>query len=81
MKKERTTDVHGINSSRRAFIKKVGTAAAGLLVVPYLKPSGVVAYSRGLTSFYLATVAITDTTNTPADSYVLTMPGAESNRR
>ena len=70
MKRDRTAEFHDMNSSRRAFIKKVGTAAAGLLVVPYLKPSGVVAYSRGLTSSYLATVAITNTSNTPADSYV-----------
>ena len=59
----------GIEPSRRKFIKIVGTAAAGLLVVPYLKPSGVFAYSHRLPSSYLATVAITDTTNTPADSY------------
>ena len=61
---------HGLNSSRREFIRNVGTAAAGLLVVPYLKPSGVFAYNLGRTSSYLATVAVTNTTNTPADSYV-----------
>ncbi len=58
-----------MDSSRRRFIKTVGTAAAGLLVVPYLKPSGVFAYNHKRTSSYLATVAITNTTGTPADSY------------
>jgi uncharacterized protein (DUF362 family) len=61
---------NAMNTSRRHFIKKVSTAAAGLLAVPYLKPSGVLAYNSQLTSPYLATVAITNTTNTPADSYV-----------
>jgi uncharacterized protein (DUF362 family) len=61
---------HAANSSRRNFIKKVGSAAAGLFVMPYLKPSGVVAYSHELSPSYLATVAITNTTDTPADSYV-----------
>ena len=63
-----------MNSSRRKFIKTVGTAAAGLLVVPYLKPSGVLAYNHKRSSSYLATVAITNTNPksgaTPADSYV-----------
>jgi hypothetical protein len=68
-------DAFEIGSSRRRFIKHIGTAAAGLLVVPYLKPSGIFAYAHrgksflGIPSDYLATVAITDTTNTPADSY------------
>ncbi len=59
-----------MKSSRRSFIKTVGTAAAGLVVVPYLKPSGVLAYNHRAYSSYLATVAICNTTNTPADSYV-----------
>ena len=64
------TEITGeADSSRRRFIKTVGTAAAGLLVVPYLKPSGVFAYSHNRTSSSAATVAITDTTNTAADSY------------
>ncbi|HTP12343.1 MAG TPA: DUF362 domain-containing protein, partial [Bacteroidota bacterium] len=57
------------NSSRREFIKKVGAAGAGLLAIPYLKPSGVFAYDLRKNSSYLATVAVTNTTNTPADSY------------
>ena len=64
----------GMNSSRRSFIKTIGAAAAGLIVVPYLKPSGVFAYNHKGTSSYLATVAIANTNPksgpTPADSYV-----------
>jgi uncharacterized protein (DUF362 family) len=60
----------GVNYSRRRFIKTVGATAAGLLVVPYLRPSGVLAYNHKRTSSYLATVAISNTTGTPADSYV-----------
>src|SRR5512139_3917317 len=59
-----------MNSSRRNFIKKVSAAAAGLLLAPYVKPSGVFAYNHTQTSSFLATVAICDTANTPADSYV-----------
>jgi uncharacterized protein (DUF362 family) len=51
-------------------MRKTTTAVAGLLVVPYLKPSGVFAYNHKQDLSYLATVAITDTTNTPADSYI-----------
>ncbi|MGA9405920.1 MAG: DUF362 domain-containing protein [Bacteroidota bacterium] len=61
-------DFDDINSSRRDFIKKAGAAAAGILVAPYLKPSGVFGYE--LTSSFLASVAITNTTNTLSDSYV-----------
>lgn len=70
MRRRDTENLHDVNSSRRDFIKRVGTAAAGLLVVPYLRPSGVFAYNHKRTSSYLATVALTYTTNTPADSYV-----------
>jgi uncharacterized protein (DUF362 family) len=70
VKKRDANDFLGTDSSRRGFIKKVGTAAAGLLVVPYLKPSGVFAYDHKRTSSYLATVAVTNTTGTPADTYV-----------
>ena len=69
----RNTDVeklYEMNSSRRDFIKKTSTAVAGLLVVPYLKPSGVFAYNHKQASSFLATVAITNTLNTPADSYI-----------
>lgn len=69
MKTKHTTDYHDMNSSRRNFIKSIGTTAAGLLVAPYLRASGVVAYNHKLTSS-LATVAIANTTGTPADSYV-----------
>jgi uncharacterized protein (DUF362 family) len=58
------------DSSRRNFIKKVGGAAAGLLVAPYLKSSGVFAYSLRQSPSFLTTVAICNTANTPADSYV-----------
>ena len=70
MKKERRNESDSINPSRRGFMKRVGTAAAGLLVVPYLKPSGVFAYNHRQTSSFLATVAICNTANTPADGYV-----------
>lgn len=63
-----------MGSSRRRFIRTLGTAAAGLMVVPYLKPSGVFAYNHKRATSYLATVAITNTNPTsgamPADSYV-----------
>ena len=59
-----------MNSSRRDFVKQVGAAAAGLLVVPYLKPSGVFAYTRTENSAFLATVGICNTASTPADTYV-----------
>ncbi|MFZ1082334.1 MAG: DUF362 domain-containing protein [Candidatus Kryptoniota bacterium] len=57
------------NSSRRNFIKKVGVASAGMLVAPYLRPSGIFGYDHKEVSSFLATVAITDSTNTPADIY------------
>ena len=62
--------LYDMNSSRRDFVKKVGAAAAGLLVVPYLKPSGVFAYNRTQGSSYLAAVAITNTASMPADTYI-----------
>jgi len=68
--KERFRNMHDMNSSRRDFIKRAGIAAAGLLVAPYLKPSGIYAYGHKQVSSYLATVAITNTINTPADIYV-----------
>lgn len=70
MRKKDTENFHSTNSSRREFIKKAGTAVAGLFVVPYLKPSGIFAYNHKKASSYLATVAITNTLNTPADSYI-----------
>ena len=70
MEKDDTENFHGMNSSRRDFIKKAGTAVAGLFVAPYLKPSGIFAYDHKKASSYLATVAITNTLNTPSDSYI-----------
>ena len=70
MGKKDTENFHGMSTSRRDFLKKAGTAVAGLLVVPYLKPSGVFSYSHKNTDSYLATVAVTNTKNTPADSYI-----------
>ena len=70
MRKKDTKNLHSMNSSRRDFIKKAGTAVAGLFVAPYLKPSGIFAYEHKKVSSYLATVAITNTINTPADSYI-----------
>ena len=58
MKNKDSEKSHGMNSSRRDFVKQVGAAAAGLLVVPYLKPSGVFAYTRTEDASFLATVAI-----------------------
>jgi uncharacterized protein (DUF362 family) len=70
MKKKDIENFYSVNSSRRDFIKKTGTAVAGLFVIPYLKPSGIFAYDHNQASSYLATVAITNTLNTPADSYI-----------
>ncbi len=50
-------------------MKTLGTTTAGLVVLPYLKPSGVFTYGHKAASSYLAQVAITQTVNTPADSY------------
>src|SRR5208283_1153541 len=69
MKKRDEQNFNDINSSRRDFIKKASTAAAGILVAPFIKPSGVFAYDYQQVSSFLATVAITDTTNFPADIY------------
>ncbi|HVO73624.1 MAG TPA: DUF362 domain-containing protein [Ignavibacteriaceae bacterium] len=68
MKKD-SENSNQMNPSRREFLKKAGSAVAGLLVIPYLKPSGIFAYNHKRVSSYLATVAITNTLNTPADSY------------
>lgn len=70
MGKKKTENFQEMNSSRRNFIKKASTAVAGLIVAPYLKPSGIFAYNHKEASDYLATVAITNTINTPADSYI-----------
>jgi uncharacterized protein (DUF362 family) len=69
MKKKATHKVFETNSSRRIFLKRLGAATAGVLVVPYLKPSGVFAYGYKNASSYLAQVAITQTLNTQADNY------------
>ncbi len=69
MEKKGTDTIHETNFSRRDFIKKTSTAVAGLFLAPYLKPSGVFAYNHKKDLTFLATVAITDTTNTPADIY------------
>jgi uncharacterized protein (DUF362 family) len=70
MTKKDTENFHSMNSSRRDFLKKTGTALAGLFAAPYLKPSGIFAYNHKEASSFLATVAITNTSNTPADSYI-----------
>ena len=57
------------DSSRRSFLKTLGTAAGSLFVLPYLKPSGIVSHRHTGAGAYLARVAITSTVNTPADSY------------
>jgi uncharacterized protein (DUF362 family) len=70
MRSERVEGIKELNSSRRDFIKKIGTAAAGLMVAPYLKPSGVLAYDHKQVSAIRTTVAVCNTANTPADSYM-----------
>lgn len=62
--------VNAMNSSRRDFIKKAYAAVTGLFVVPYLRPSGVFAYSHQDEPAYSATVAVTNTLSTPADGYL-----------
>lgn len=74
MRKRDNENLQGMDSSRRDFIKKAGTAVAGLLVVPYLKPSGVFGYNFKRPSSFLTTVAITDTKNASADSYTYDDP-------
>ena len=69
MGKNELKNFTGASTSRRDFIKKAGSAVAGLLIVPYLKPSGVFSYKHNKTATYLATVAISNTENTPADVY------------
>jgi|YelNatPaOPRAMG01_1025707.scaffolds.fasta_scaffold07968_5 uncharacterized protein (DUF362 family) len=69
MKKKDTGNISDLNSSRRDFIKKFGIAAAGLIIAPYLKPSGVMDYNLKKDSSFLATVAIANTSNSPADIY------------
>ncbi|HNW60165.1 MAG TPA: DUF362 domain-containing protein [bacterium] len=61
-------------SSRRDFIRQTGAAAAGLMLAPWLKSPGVVGYNRKQEA-YRATVALADTANTPADSYLYDDPG------
>lgn len=68
--KESAGRPYEINNSRRDFIKKISTAAAGFIIIPYIKPSGILAYAYKKNSSFLSTVAITNTTNTPADSYI-----------
>lgn len=58
------------NSSRRDFIKKTSSAITGLLVLPYLKPSGVFAYDHNKAFSSLATVALSNTLDSPADTYI-----------
>jgi uncharacterized protein (DUF362 family) len=70
MRKADTAMLHPVSASRRDFIKTVGTAAAGLVAVPYVKASGVTGYNHQQLDGSPATVAVSDTTNTPADSYV-----------
>ena len=70
MKSERGEGMKEMNSSRRDFIKKIGTATAGLMVAPYLKSSGVMAYDHKQASAIRTTVAVCNTANTPADSYI-----------
>jgi uncharacterized protein (DUF362 family) len=69
MANKKSSKDSGSKSSRRIFLKKLGAATAGVLVVPYLKPSGVFAYDHTSASSYLAQVAITNTRNTLADDY------------
>ena len=68
--KKNVENIYPTNSSRRDFIKKTSIAISGLLVIPYLKPSGVFAYGRNKAFSSLATVAVSNTINTPADSYI-----------
>ena len=69
MKKKETENFMEMNPSRRNFLKTLGTTAAGILAAPYLKPSGIFSYNHTQNASSLAAVAITNTTDTPADSY------------
>ena len=48
------------NSSRRKFLKTLGAATAGVLLTPYIKSAGVLAYGYEKKAVYLAQVAITN---------------------
>ena len=70
MKSDHGTDCGKVDASRRRFIMTLGTAAAGLAVVPRLTSSGILEFGRSMTPSYLAKVAMTNTTDTPADAYI-----------
>ena len=59
-----------MKQSRRRFIRTFGAAAAGFAVGPRLATSRIMAFAGAATPAYLARVAMTNTTNTPADSYI-----------
>jgi uncharacterized protein (DUF362 family) len=58
-----------MSSSRRQFIQSLGTAAAGLVLAPYVRPGNVLAYEHHLTPASPARVSITQTAGTAADAY------------
>jgi hypothetical protein len=70
MRKKDADDFYGVNSLRRDFNKKTCNAVSGLLVAPYIKPSGIFLYEHKQDASYLTAVAITVTTNTPAVGYI-----------
>jgi len=78
--KDKNFDI--LNSSRRDFIKKVGTATAGILAAPYLKPSGIFGYDHKQISSFLTSVAITNTTNSLLTvMFIMLQAVPESNKK
>lgn len=55
--------VSGTDNSRRKFLKTLGAATAGVLVAPYIRSAGVLAYEREKESDYLAKVGIVKADN------------------
>ena len=70
MKTKHTTDYHDMNSSRRNFIKRVGRDCRGPDRCTVSEAIGSLRIQPYADFFFLATVAICNTTSTPADSYV-----------
>lgn len=69
MKKNGEEGKSQTSSSRRKFLQTIGTATAGLIIAPYIKPGSVFAYKHHVSLSSQPQVGITQTINTNADSY------------
>jgi len=57
------------DASRRRFVQMIGRATAGLVMAPYIRGGSVFGYRHTLDGSLPFKVAITGTSNTPADTY------------